>query len=122
MKTERLQFLVTVTVTHDGTKSDRRAAVAEAKETIQCASGGVYELKHNRVVLFKPTKHSKTDSYHYFYTYLLPFSGGENSFTYWRAKNADEALGLALSLYSTTQFHIEGTTAAEYKKSRNKGN
>jgi len=49
----------------------------------------------------------------YFYTYKLPFSD-KAIFHYWKAKDSDEALGLAFSFYKTTEFYIGTTNRANY--------
>lgn len=51
----------------------------------------------------------------YYYTYKLPLTPS-TKLTYWRVKSADEALGLALSLYRTIEFHIDDTTAKAYRE------
>lgn len=57
----------------------------------------------------------------YFFTYPLPLTSN-SVFTYWRVKDSDEALGMAVSLYRHCEFHIEDTTMASYQSAAVKGN
>ena len=61
------------------------------------------------------------DDHLYFVTYKIPLMP-KSKLTHWKVKNSDEALGLALSLYKTIEFHIDESDLANYEASLHKGN
>lgn len=121
MKRERVQFLVTCSLGYN-TPAERREAIAAARENLLSVSEG----RTARLVKATIVKDAALlpDNSAYFYTYRLPryHGGSPGPFTYWRVKDGEEAIGLAHSLYKTTQFHIEVTDAASYRAAKVKGN
>jgi len=61
------------------------------------------------------------DDCRYFATYKIPLTP-KSKLTYWKAKDSDEALGLAFSHYKTIEFNIDESDRASYEASPRKGN